>query len=163
MEPWRTSDRAEARHWLMAACGSARWVEQMLARHPFATLDDALTAARDEWFALTRADWLEAFGHHPQIGDRDALRRRFPTTHHLSELEQAGVGDAPDDVLDALAAANRKYEERFGYIFIVCASGKSAGEMLAILRDRLSNDPAVEIGIAAEEQAKITCLRLTGS
>jgi len=135
----------------------------MLARWPFATLTDALTAGREEWFALTPDDWREAFTHHPKIGDRDTLRRRFPATHQLSEREQSGVAGAPDDVLDALAAANRAYEERFGYIFIVCATGKSANEMLAILNQRLGNEPAVEIGVAAEEQAKITALRITST
>jgi len=135
----------------------------MLARWPFATLTDALTAGREEWFALTPDDWREAFTHHPKIGDRDTLRRRFPATHQLSEREQSGVAGASDDVLDALAAANRAYEERFGYIFIVCATGKSANEMLAILNQRLGNEPAVEIGVAAEEQAKITALRITST
>ncbi|HET7220621.1 MAG TPA: 2-oxo-4-hydroxy-4-carboxy-5-ureidoimidazoline decarboxylase, partial [Vicinamibacterales bacterium] len=102
----------------------------------------------------------EAFRHHPQIGDRDALRRRFPATHHLSEREQAGVAEAGSDILAALAADNQKYVDKFGYIFIVCAAGKSAGEMLALLRHRLDNDPRAEIRIAAEEQARITALRL---
>jgi 2-oxo-4-hydroxy-4-carboxy-5-ureidoimidazoline decarboxylase len=160
MEPWRTSDLADARRWLSSSCGSTRWVEQMLARMPFASLSDALTAARAEWFALTPDDWREAFQHHPKIGDREALRRRFPATHHLSAHEQAGVGGASDDVLDELARLNGEYETRFGYIFIVCATGKGADEMLAILRERLHNDPASEIRIAAEEQARITELRL---
>lgn len=134
----------------------------MLARLPFASLTDALSAARDEWFALSPDDWLEAFQHHPKIGDRDALRRRFPATHHLSAREQAGVGGASDEVLDELARLNADYEERFGYIFIVCASGKSAEEMLAMLRQRLLNDPGSEIVIAAGEQARITELRLRG-
>src|SRR5262245_55214983 len=118
MEPWRTSDVAEARRWLSAACGSTRWIDRMLARLPFASLGDALTAARDEWFALTPDDWREAFRHHPKIGDREALRRRFPATHHLSAREQAGVGDASDGVLDELARLNEEYAARFGYIFI---------------------------------------------
>jgi 2-oxo-4-hydroxy-4-carboxy-5-ureidoimidazoline decarboxylase len=85
---------------------------------------------------------------------------RFPITAHLSEQEQAGVAGAAEDVLDALAEANRAYEQRFGYIFIVCATGKTAEEMLALLGERLSNDPADEIRVAAAEQAKITELRL---
>jgi 2-oxo-4-hydroxy-4-carboxy-5-ureidoimidazoline decarboxylase len=162
MEPWRTSNKADARQWLSSSCGSTRWVERMLARLPFASLANALTAARDEWFALTPDDWREAFQHHPKIGDREALRHRFPATHHLSEREQAGVGSASDDVLDELARLNRDYERRFGYIFIVCATGKSAEEMLGMLRERLGNDPSREIVIAAEEQARITRLRLSG-
>jgi 2-oxo-4-hydroxy-4-carboxy-5-ureidoimidazoline decarboxylase len=145
---------------LTACCGASRWVERMLARRPFGSADALLTAARDEWFALAEADWREAFAHHPRIGDREALRARFPATAHLSEREQSGVAGAADDVLEALAGANRDYEARFGYIFIVCATGKTAEEMLALLRDRLGNDAADEIRIAAAEQARITALRL---
>jgi 2-oxo-4-hydroxy-4-carboxy-5-ureidoimidazoline decarboxylase len=163
MEPWQRLDAADdedARGMLAACCGAARWVNGMLPRRPFGSNERLLAVARDVWFALGEADWREAFSHHPRIGDREALGRRFPATAHLSAREQAGVGDAPGDVLDALAAGNREYEQKFGYIFIICASGKTAGEMLALLRARLPNDPATEIRIAAEEQSKITELRL---
>jgi len=133
----------------------------MLGRRPFNGRRELLSAAREEWFALTPDDWREAFTHHPKIGDRESLRRRFPTTHHLSAREQAGVETAAEDVLDALAEGNRAYEERFGYIFIVYATGKTAEAMLELLRERLRNDPSREIRIAAEEQAKITERRLT--
>jgi 2-oxo-4-hydroxy-4-carboxy-5-ureidoimidazoline decarboxylase len=133
----------------------------MLARRPFRTLEGLLTAARDVWFGLDRSDWLEAFSHHPKIGDRDALRQRFATTRHLSVKEQAGVDRASEEILDGLARANEKYEAKFGFIFIVCATGRSADEMLAMLHDRLKNDAVAEIWIAAEEQAKITELRLS--
>jgi 2-oxo-4-hydroxy-4-carboxy-5-ureidoimidazoline decarboxylase len=132
----------------------------MLACRPFGSQQRLLASARGEWFALGHDDWREAFRHHPKIGDRDSLRTRFAATRHLSEREQAGVAGASDDVLDQLAHANRQYEERFGYIFIVCASGKRADEMLALLLARLQNDSESEIRIAAEEQAKITVLRL---
>jgi 2-oxo-4-hydroxy-4-carboxy-5-ureidoimidazoline decarboxylase len=132
----------------------------MLGRRPFGSREALLSAARAEWDTLDERDWREAFTHHPKIGDREALRERFPSTHALSAREQAGVDRAPDAVLDALADGNRQYEKRFGYIFIVCASGLSAGEMLAMLNARLGNDPRDEIRIAAGEQAKITALRL---
>jgi 2-oxo-4-hydroxy-4-carboxy-5-ureidoimidazoline decarboxylase len=132
----------------------------MIARRPFADGTASLEAARVEWFALGREDWLEAFSHHPKIGDVESLRGRFPATHELSTREQAAVLDASDSTLAALADANRAYEEKFGYIFIVCASDRTAEEMLAFLRARLSNDPGTEIRIAAEEQARITALRL---
>ena len=119
-----------------------------------------VTAAREAWADLTHTDWLEAFSHHPKIGDRASLARRFAATAHLSAQEQSGVDDASAEVLDELAAANRTYEAKFGYIFIVCATGKSAAEMLDLLRARLPNDTGTEIRIAAEEQAKITELRL---
>ena len=96
------------------------------------------------------------------MGEREALRRRFPDSHHLSAREQAGVDGAHEDALGELASRNQEYEARFGYIFIVCATGKSADEMLAMLRQRLLNNPADEIRLAAGEQAKITALRLTG-
>jgi len=163
MEPSQRLDRAsteEARQLLTTCCGSSAWVLRMLRRRPFTSTDRLFTLARAEWFDLTHTDWLEAFAHHPKIGDRDALARRFAGTAHLSEHEQRGVDGAPADVLDQLAAGNRAYQDRFGYIFIVCATGRSAPEMLDLLRARLPNDAATEIRIAAEEQAKITELRL---
>jgi 2-oxo-4-hydroxy-4-carboxy-5-ureidoimidazoline decarboxylase len=145
---------------LQACCGSTRWIERMLALRPFGATDVLLSAARREWFALTPEDWKEAFAHHPKIGDREALRARFPATHHFSEQEQSGMGTASDQVIEALAQGNAAYERRFGYIFIVCATGKSAKEMLDLLTARLQNDPVAEVRIAAEEQAKIIELRL---
>ena len=163
MDSWRRLDVAsvaDARTLLLACCGSARWVDRMLARRPFGSRIGLLTAAREEWNALEPRDWLEAFGHHPKIGDRASLAERFPAMYELSQKEQAGVTGASNAVLDALADGNRAYEDRFGYIFIVCATGKSAEAMLALLRERLSNQPDAELRIAAGEQAKITALRL---
>ena len=163
MEPWERLDSAspeEAGRLLTSCCGSSAWVERMLRRRPFGNADALLTAAPQAWLDLTHTDWLEAFSHHPKIGDRTSLAQRFAATAHLSAREQSGAADASAQVLDDLAAANRTYEEKFGYIFIVCATGKSAGEMLALLRARLLNDPATEIRVAAEEQGKITQLRL---
>jgi 2-oxo-4-hydroxy-4-carboxy-5-ureidoimidazoline decarboxylase len=165
MEPWRRLDGAtpdEAQKLLRTCCGATHWVNRMLARRPFGSLTALLTAAREEWFRLAPEDWREAFSHHPKIGDRDALRQRFAGTGHISEKEQEGVNSASDEVLTRLADGNREYEERFGYIFIVCATGKSATEMLALLEARLQNDPDAEIRIAAGEQARITELRLLG-
>ena len=163
MDTWQSIDGAapeEARRLLTRACGSSRWVERMLACRPFGSREALLSAARAEWDALDERDWREAFTHHPKIGDREALRERFPATHALSANEQAGVDGAPDAVLNALAEGNRAYERKFGYIFIVCASGLSAAEMLSRLNARLGNAPEHEIRIAAGEQAKITALRL---
>jgi 2-oxo-4-hydroxy-4-carboxy-5-ureidoimidazoline decarboxylase len=163
MESWQHLDAADAtraRALLATCCGSKRWIDGMLARRPYGSRDALLAAAQDVWTALTPDDWREAFTHHPKIGDRDALRARFATTHTLSENEQSSVAAATADVLDALAVGNRAYERRFGYIFIVCATGKRADEMLTLLRSRLGNDPADEILIAAAEQSKITAIRL---
>ena len=178
MEPWRRLDDAsadEARERLRACCGSTRWVERMLVRRPFGDQSSLLAAARDEWFGLGEDDWREAFAHHPRIGDRADLARRLADTRHISERVEPGVegaggrdkgargeGNPGDDELSALAEANRVYEQRFGYIFIVCASGRTAAQMLALLRARLGNNPDVEIRVAAAEQAEITTLRLRG-
>lgn len=163
MEPWQRLDSAsadEARELLRRCCGVKAWVERMLERRPFGSRDALHAAAREVWRALPPDDWRDAFQHHPRIGDRAALGERFAATRDLAQREQAGVAGASEDVLEALAAGNRAYGEKFGYTFIVCATGKSAQEMLAILRTRLANAPAVEIRIAAEEQARITALRL---
>jgi 2-oxo-4-hydroxy-4-carboxy-5-ureidoimidazoline decarboxylase len=141
-------------------CGATRWAEQMARLRPFDSEATLFEAAERVWWALTPADWLEAFAAHPKIGDRDALRARFAATAAWSAREQAGVDGAPEDVLQALADANERYHARFGYIFIVCATGKTAEEMLALIRQRLSSDPGLEIRIAAAEQAKITRIRL---
>jgi 2-oxo-4-hydroxy-4-carboxy-5-ureidoimidazoline decarboxylase len=150
----------EARAILTRACGSSKWVDRMMQRRPFASDARLLFAARNEWFGLTEVDWLEAFSGHPRIGDRAALEARFPKTHDLSAKEQAGLGGADADVITALAEDNQRYFDKFGFTFIVCATGKTAEEMLRMLRARLANDRAAELRIAAEEQAKITALRL---
>jgi 2-oxo-4-hydroxy-4-carboxy-5-ureidoimidazoline decarboxylase len=163
MEPWQRVDSAspdDARRLLRVCCGSTRWVESMVARRPFGSTERLLRAADEAWRDLSPGDWQEAFSHHPKIGDRDLREARFAPTRHLSEREQAGVAGASDDLIDQLAGTNREYEARFGYIFIVCATGLTAGEMLERLRSRLTNDPAAEIHIAAAEQARITALRL---
>ena len=152
-----------ARQVLQRACGSTQWIDRMMARRPFGSHDALLEAAREEWFALDEADWLEAFSHHPRIGDRASLEARFPQTHDLSSKEQSGIGLAGADVLEALAQANHDYFDRFGFIFIVCATGKSAAEMLALLLARLQNDRETELRNAAEEQSKITARRLKSS
>jgi len=166
MESWEWLDRARAEDaaaWLHACCGATRWVDRMLARRPFGSHDAVLQAAREEWFALSPLDWKEAFSHHPKLGDRHALRTGFAATRTLALAEQAGVASAPGDVLDALADGNRRYEQKFGYVFIACASGQQAEALLAALHVRLENDPATELLLAAEEQAKITALRLRRS
>jgi 2-oxo-4-hydroxy-4-carboxy-5-ureidoimidazoline decarboxylase len=162
MEPWRKLDEAvpsDARVLLRRCCGSTRWVDGMLARRPFGSNVALLGAARVVWNALDQNDWLEAFAHHPQIGERDPAAAPADT-REVSRSEQAGVADAEPEIRRALDAGNREYALKFGYIFIVCATGRSAESMLADLRRRLQNDPATEVQVAAEEQARITALRL---
>jgi 2-oxo-4-hydroxy-4-carboxy-5-ureidoimidazoline decarboxylase len=151
---------AEAEAALLRCCGSRRWVQAMLARRPFANAEAVWLAASEIEASLLRADWLEAFAAHPRIGDIDSLKKKFATTAAWAKGEQAGVAGAADEILLALAEGNRLYEQRFGHIFIVCATGKSAGEMLTLLLARLPNSPEDELPIAAAEQAKITRLRL---
>jgi 2-oxo-4-hydroxy-4-carboxy-5-ureidoimidazoline decarboxylase len=150
-----------ARERLAACCGSRRWVEGMLAARPFGSSEGLYAAAERVADGLGREDWLEAFAHHPRIGDREALRARFGArAGGWSAGEQAGVSGAEEAVLAALEAGNRRYEERFGHLFIVCATGKTAAEMLALLTARLDAAPQQELATAAGEQRKITRLRL---
>jgi OHCU decarboxylase len=150
----------EARAELLRCCGSGHWADRMAALRPFSSIDDLLRSADAVWSRLDPADQLEAFTAHPRIGDLDALRTKFATTASWASAEQAGVSGADEPTLRALADGNLDYEARFGHIFIVCATGKSAGEMLTLLRERLGNDPTAEHAVAASEQAKITRLRL---
>lgn len=154
-------DSAEAEQALTACCSARAWVTQMLERRPFASRDAVFAAAADVWASLGREDYLEAFAAHPKIGESLAtLRERFAKTAHWSGAEQAGVAGSRDAVLEELRQLNIAYQERFDYIFIVCATGKSAEEMLALLAARLHNAPDQELHVAAAEQAKITRLRL---
>ena len=128
---------------------------------PIADAKVLLHQATKIWNDLTEADWREAFTHHPKIGgDVAALREKFASTSTWAEGEQAAVKEASQATLEALAAGNTAYEQKFGYIFIVCATGKTAAEMLALLQARLPNTPEIEIIIAMGEQDKITRIRL---
>jgi 2-oxo-4-hydroxy-4-carboxy-5-ureidoimidazoline decarboxylase len=143
-----------------ACCGAARWVEEMVARRPFRTRDAMFSAADEVWRSLDAADWREAFSHHPRIGERTGAVPQSERARAWSGGEQAGMHDAAAELRTALARANAVYEARFGYICIICATGKSAEELLAITRARLENAPLVELRVAEEEQRKITRLRL---
>jgi 2-oxo-4-hydroxy-4-carboxy-5-ureidoimidazoline decarboxylase len=158
---------AEAKRVFHACCAAERWVRVMLTERPFVSSESVLACARDHWREMGQADILEAFQAHPQIGgDLDQLRAKYHTSSNAvnwSAQEQARVGNASDDVLLRLRDGNAAYLRRFGYIFIVCATGKTAQEMLQLLEDRLPNPPEREIEIAALEQEKILLLRLQKS
>ena len=141
-------------------CGASRWVSGMLSRRPFRSRDVVLSTADEIWASLGPADWREAFSHHPRIGERKSAKPQSERGSAWAAGEQSGVEGADDDLRADLAAANREYEQRFGYIFIVFATGKSAEGMLALARDRLRNEPDIELRVAAEEQRKITRARL---
>jgi OHCU decarboxylase len=132
----------------------------MVARRPYGSLDAVLAAADDIWWSLDPTDWREAFAHHPRIGEQASGATQDERARDWSAAEQANVATAHDTIRDALAAANDEYERKFGYIYIVCATGKSAEDMLSLARERLDNPPDVEFRVAAEEQRKITRLRL---
>lgn len=149
----------EKRRLLFQCCGSSAWVEKMIAMPPAEDLIDLFEDAEEKWYQCGPDDWKEAFGHHPRIGDIDALRKKFSQDQFAGE-EQSSVNKASEATLTMLAERNRQYEERFGYIFIVFAKGKSALEMLDILNSRINNSPEEEIMNAMDEQSKITRLRL---
>jgi OHCU decarboxylase len=144
---------------LRACCGSRRWAVGVAAGRPY-PLPEALLAAGEEiWWRLEAEDWLQAFAAHPRIGE-GAPGGDETREHAWSLDEQSGAASLEASTAERLAAANRRYEERFGYVFLVCASGKSGDEMLAAVERRLADDPAHELRVAAAEQAKITRLRL---
>ena len=173
---------AEAR--FLACCGSSAWARRMAAARPFGSVEALAAAADRTWQVLSKADWLEAFAAHPKIGGSEEVAGTGPAGLHpppnsiagtgfnlhpppnsdrsraWSRQEQVGTESASPETLANLADANLEYEDRFGHIFIVCASGRNAAEMLAAARERLGNDPETELAIAAEEQRKITRLRL---
>ncbi len=141
-------------------CGSQRWARKMTEARPFETVAVLIEQAEQIWWNLAAEDWLEAFAAHPKIGARKAAPTQQAQSARWSHGEQAGTHTAALSVLDELVEANRLYDEKFGYIFIVCATGKSADEMLGICRQRLSNKADRELRIATEEQSKITEIRL---
>jgi OHCU decarboxylase len=151
---------SEAESELLKCCGSKNWARQMASERPFASLNQLVESGERIWWSLESADWLEAFLSHPKIGEQKAVAQTAVEAQQWSEDEQAGIRNSAEKTIDELAKLNRTYEEKFGYIFIVCASGKSSAEMLAILRQRLDNNPEEELPLAAAEQAKITQLRL---
>jgi OHCU decarboxylase len=144
----------------LTCCGSPVWARQMNRLRPFISEAELLEAADRVWWSLNAEDWLEAFRAHPRIGERTAQTPQDERAAAWSAQEQSGATRAADDVAAALAEGNRAYEQRFGHIFIVSAAGKSASEMLEILRERLANERPAELPIAAGEQARITRLRL---
>ena len=160
LELLNSLDANEAASEFLKCCGSNTWARKMGAGRPFMSLNGLLDRADQVWWSLDPRDWLEAFLSHPKIGEKKAAAPTSDQSKRWSEAEQAAVSTAAPETLQALSDLNRQYEEKFGYIFIVCASGKSSDEILAILRERLESDPEEELSNAAAEQAKITQLRL---
>lgn len=151
---FNTLDKTAAREHLFACCGSTRWADSMMQHFPFADEKQLVETATEIWYhQCSQEDWLESFTHHPKIGDVKSLTEKF------AGKEQASVAVATSETIESLAEANTHYETKFGFIFIVCATGKSATEMLQLLHDRLKNSPEEEREIAMGEQQKITIIR----
>jgi OHCU decarboxylase len=158
---WLNSLTAEdAAKELLQCCGSRRWTEQMSNARPYDTLESLTTHADRVWWSLTPDDWLEAFRSHPKIGEKKATDKVSAKSQQWSGQEQAEVSSAPQQTVDSLAELNRAYEQKFGFIFKICATGKTSDEILAALKDRLQHDSDTELRLAAAEQAQITKLRL---
>ena len=149
-----------ARQEFLRCCESVAWASKMLEKRPFRSNEELFEAAAALWAGLKEEDWLEAFAGHPKIGDVKSLAKRFSSIRQWASGEQSGVDVATDDVLHRLAEGNTSYEKKFGFIFIVCATGKSADEMLDILNQRFPNERSIELRIAAGEQEKIMKIRL---
>jgi 2-oxo-4-hydroxy-4-carboxy-5-ureidoimidazoline decarboxylase len=150
--------KAAATEVLSSCCGSREWITGMVSRRPFGSIGRVKLEAEQVWYGLSRKDWLEAFSHHPRIGEtRDTQNQQGRA---WSAREQAGVAGAVESVRRELERVNQAYEARFGYIYIVCASGRSAEALLELAHERLRNEPDDELSVAAHEQLKITLLRL---
>lgn len=145
---------------LARCCGSRRWVQGMVAARPYHSDRALFQIAERTWWDLEPDDWLDAFAHHPRIGERTSEGPASTTERRWATKEQAGMDQADREVQDAMVARNLEYETRFGYVFLICATGRSGYEMLMALLTRLDNDPTDELRVAAEEQSKITRIRL---
>jgi 2-oxo-4-hydroxy-4-carboxy-5-ureidoimidazoline decarboxylase len=160
LEWWNALDAVEAAREVLPCCGSQAWAASLAAQRPFADAAALLNAASEVWLALPEADWMEAFNSHPRIGERHAQTAATDASLKSSAQEQSVAISADDSAKLALAEGNRRYERRFGRIFIICASGRTAQEILTMLELRMKNDDATELREAAEQQRQITQLRL---
>jgi 2-oxo-4-hydroxy-4-carboxy-5-ureidoimidazoline decarboxylase len=160
LEDWNRLSVEQAIGAILPCCGSKAWARGMAGRRPLPD-EAALLAASDEtWHNLAQSEWLEAFQSHPRIGETGARQGVPLQSAAWSEREQKKIQDIDDTFRIALEEGNREYERRFGRIFIVCATGKSATEILEILRRRLQNNAETELREAAEQQRQITQIRL---
>lgn len=148
----------QAERRLLSCCGSRAWAQGVTAGRPYYTFNELLATSDHVWSRLTPDDWREAFSRHPRIGDSSSTAHN--TAEHWSEREQARARGGSATTLAELAELNAEYEDRFGYVFLICATAKTADEILERGRERLNNDPETELRIAAEEQRLITHLRL---
>ena len=160
LEQINSTGSDEAIHLFRQCCTSDSWISQMVGQRPYQSADALRSAADVNWRNLKEEDYLQAFEGHPKIGHVNSLKARYANTKELAAGEQSSVNEANNNTIEALAEGNAAYEAKFGFIFIVCATGKSADEMLGLLQARLPNEREREIVNAAEEQRKIFHLRL---
>ena len=158
---WNSLPMPDAVQETLPCCGSKAWADGLAARRPFPDVTSLLAASDETWSNLSAADWMEAFRSHPRIGESRTPESTSIQSATWSAQEQQKVAVAGDAAKSALAEANEKYERRFGHIFIVCATGKSAAEILGILQRRLHNDDRTELLEAAEQQRQIIRIRVT--
>jgi 2-oxo-4-hydroxy-4-carboxy-5-ureidoimidazoline decarboxylase len=160
LHEFNTLSEAQLREELYKCCGSHAWVDRMIPLVPAEDLVELLEDAEEQWWQCSEKDWREAFSQHPRIGESASLQEKFRQTAAWAATEQAGMKAANRETLKSFEEANQQYEEKFGYTFIVCATGKSPDEMLGMLQVRLHHDPVDELRVAADEQSKITKLRI---
>lgn len=159
LQAWNKADETEALDAMLACCGARSWASAMVALRPIDNVFELSEAADRVWAMMTEADWMEAFACHPRIGERKPTQATAKSAI-WSGGEQSSVATADSAVLADLAKGNAQYETKFGFTYIVCATGKTADEMLTILKRRLANDRARELREAAEQQRQITQIRL---
>jgi 2-oxo-4-hydroxy-4-carboxy-5-ureidoimidazoline decarboxylase len=159
LDAWNKAEESDALAAMLACCGAREWASAMVALRPIESVFELSEAADRVWATMSEADWMEAFASHPRIGERKATHANVKS-EAWSGREQWSIGTAESTVLTELAEGNAQYEARFGFTYIVCATGKTADEMLAILKRRLVNDRTTELREAAEQQRQITQIRL---
>jgi 2-oxo-4-hydroxy-4-carboxy-5-ureidoimidazoline decarboxylase len=159
---WNAAETQSAMQVMMDCCGAHRWAREMVDQRPIPTESGLHEAADRIWDKMMESDWMEAFSHHPRIGERKAQKASSQSSAWSSQ-EQSSIKTAADSVLTALTHGNARYEDKFGFTYIVCATGKTPEAMLAILRRRLTNARAAELREAAEQQRQILHIRLRKS
>lgn len=157
---WNALPNDKAASAILPCCGSRRWASMLANGRPFSEGASLLRRADEIWWGLDESDWVEAFATHPRIGERSAPKSASKQSAAWSAEEQNGAANGDASLLAAIAEGNRLYEQRFGRTYVVCAAGKSAHELLAMLHNRLGNDEITEMREAAEQQRQITALRL---
>ena len=159
LDAWNSADEAAALETMISCCGARRWASAMVAMRPIGSVMELSEAADRVWSTMKEADWMDAFACHPRIGERKTTHATAKSAA-WSKQEQSAAASAAETVMAEIAEGNKLYEERYGFTYIVCATGKTAEEMLAILKRRLDSDRATELLEAAEQQRQITQIRL---